>query len=99
MIVMLLGAGMLRNSVSSRRVIGASLLASVSFFLGSNYTVWAEWNMYPKTFDGLGTSYFAALPFFRNSVISEIVFSLLIFGIGRYRGALMPTKRVQSLRA
>ena len=98
LVVMMLGAGMFRNSMSSRRVIGASLLASASFFLASNYTVWAEWSMYPKTSGGLGTCYIAALPFFRNSVISEIVFSLLIFGIGRYSDALMPAKRVQSVR-
>lgn len=92
---LLFGAGMLRNSLSTSRVIGASLLASVSFFLASNFTVWVEWGMYPKTFAGLEVCYIAALPFFRNSVISELVFSLLLFGLSGYTAALMPAKRMQ----
>ena len=80
-IVMLLGSGVLRNSCSWQRVAGCSLLASVSFFAVSNYAVWAVWQMYPKTLAGLGTCYAAALPFFRNSLTSELCFSLLFFGL------------------
>jgi hypothetical protein len=97
--VLILGAGMLRNSISTPRVIGASLLASVSFFLVSNFTVWAEWGMYPKTFSGLGICYAAALPFFRNSLVSETTFSLLIFGISRYSEAFMPARCMQDARS
>lgn len=77
--VMFLGAAMLGNSISAGRVLGSSLLSSVSFFVASNFTVWAEWNMYPKTWEGLGACYVAALPFFRNSIVSETVCSLAIF--------------------
>ncbi len=79
--VMFFGAAMLGNSISTGRVLGSSLLASVSFFAVSNFTVWAEWNMYPKTWAGLGVCYVAALPFFRNSIVSETVWSLAIFGV------------------
>lgn len=79
--VAFLGAGVLRSSASVPRVLAASLLASVSFFLASNFAVWYAWALYPHTGRGLATCYIAALPFFRNSVISETVFSLLIFGI------------------
>jgi hypothetical protein len=92
---LILGAGMLRSSISTPRVLGASLLASVSFYLASNFTVWAEWGMYAKTWSGLGACYIAALPFFRNSVVSETAFSLLVFGIYRYNRALMPARRMQ----
>jgi hypothetical protein len=81
LIVMVLGSGLLRTSRSWRRVAGCSLLASVSFFLVSNCAVWAVWQMYPKTLSGLGTCYVAALPFFRNSLTSELCFSLLLFGL------------------
>jgi len=81
LIVMLLGSGALRSSRSWPRVAGCSLLASVSFFLASNYAVWAVWQMYPKTLAGLGACYMAALPFFRNSLASELCSSLLLFGL------------------
>jgi hypothetical protein len=88
LLVMLLGSGLLRTSRSWPRVAVCSLLASVSFFLASNFAVWAVWQMYPGTLAGMGACYVAALPFFRNSVTSELCFSLLLFGL---------TNRVRSL--
>jgi hypothetical protein len=81
LIAMLLGASLLRTSRSWRWAAGCSLLASVSFFLVSNVAVWALWQMYPRTLAGLGACYVAALPFFRNSLTSELCFTLLLFGL------------------
>jgi len=81
LIVMLLGSGVLRSSRSCLRVAGCSILASVSFFLVSNYAVWAVWQMYPRTLAGLEMCYLAAIPFFRNSLSSELAFSMLLFGL------------------
>ncbi len=91
---MFLGAAIFGVSISTRRVLGSSLLASVSFFVASNFTVWAEWGMYPKTLSGLVACYIAALPFFRNSIVSETVCSLLILAFFRYRESLA-LRRVQ----
>jgi hypothetical protein len=93
--VMFLGAGTLRNSISTLRVLGASLSASVSFFVASNFAVWAAWGMYAKTLGGLGTCYIAALPFFRNSIVSETVFSLMIFSLARFSQAFVPAPRMR----
>ncbi len=93
----MLGAAMLGHSISTRRVLGASLLASVSFFLASNFTVWAEWGMYAKTWGGLGACYIAALPFFRNSIVSETECSLLIYAFFRYRETLVLNRRIEAV--
>ncbi len=95
MLVLFVGAGMLGTKISMRRVLAASLLVSVSFFAVSNFAVWAEWGMYAKTLGGLGSCYIAALPFFRNSIVSETVFSLLIFSLARNSQALMPVPRMR----
>jgi hypothetical protein len=87
---MFLGGAILGNSISTAPVLGSSLLASVSFFVASNFTVWAEWGMYPKTLSGLGACYIAALPFFRNSIVSETVCSVLVFTLARYSQRFMP---------
>lgn len=81
LIAMLLGASLLRTSRSWQRVAGCSLLTSVSFFLASNFAVWTAWQLYPKSLIGLEACYEAALPFFRNSLTSELCFSLLLFGL------------------
>ena len=46
--ILLLGS-QLRENTNWLRVGGAALASSVSFFMVSNFAVWAAWNMYPKT--------------------------------------------------
>ena len=82
LVVMLLGAGLLKGGLSMRLGVACSLALSISYFVISNFIVWAIWNMYPRTLYGLWTCYLAAVPFFRNSLISELLCSLLLFGLG-----------------
>jgi hypothetical protein len=95
LMAMLLGAGALGISRSWQRVAGCSLITSVTFFLVSNFAVWAAWQMYPKTPAGLFTCYVAALPFFRNALSSEFCFSLLFFGLMGRVGALTAAETTQ----
>lgn len=80
--VILLGGALLGRQVSPLRVAAGSLAASIAFFLVSNLAVWAVWQMYPKTLAGLATAYVAAIPFFRNQALSDLVFSAVLFGFG-----------------
>lgn len=78
--ILMLGTN-LREKITFLRVVGAALTSSVSFFLISNFAVWAAWPaMYPRGFSGLMMSYTAGLPFFRNTVESDLLFSLAFFG-------------------
>ena len=90
-----LGALALGKTISMRRVVGSALLVSVSFFVVSNFSVWAEWHMYPKTLGGLAACYVAALPFFRNSVVAEVLCSSLLFGMARYSQTMMVGARLK----
>lgn len=74
-----LGVVMLKK-VTLPRVIGVSMLASVAFFLVTNFFVWINSGMYPTTFEGLIECYTLAIPFFRNTLVGDMVFSLLLFG-------------------
>ena len=85
--ILWLGTG-LREKSGAVRVIGAALASSVSFFLISNFAVWAAWQMYPKNFSGLMMSYAAGLPFFRGTVESDVFFSIAFFGVPVFLHAL-----------
>jgi hypothetical protein len=62
--------------------IGASALASsVSFFLLSNFAVWACYNMYPKNAAGLMTSYAVGLPYFQRQMVGDLLFTAAFFAI------------------
>ena len=90
-----LGAMAFSKKISMRRVIGSSLLVSISFFVVSNFSVWFEWHMYPKTLSGLAACYVAALPFFRNSVVAEVLCSSLLFGLARYSQTVVVGTRLK----
>ena len=69
----------LRTNSKPWRVIGAALASSVSFFVLSNFAVWACWNMYPKNVSGLMLSYAAGLPFFRHALEGDLLFTSAMF--------------------
>ncbi|HXZ39710.1 MAG TPA: DUF6580 family putative transport protein [Terriglobales bacterium] len=69
----------LRTNAKPLRVIAAALASSVSFFLLSNFTTWAYWNMYPKNVKGLEMAYAAGLPFFRHAVEGDLLFTIAMF--------------------
>lgn len=70
----------LRNREDVARVGVAALAGPTAFFLISNFGVWLGWRMYPATWDGLVACYVAAMPFYRNSVLSSVAYTALFFG-------------------
>lgn len=72
---------LLKGRIRPLYVGGTSLALSVSFFLVSNFAVWAVWNMYPKNFSGLMASYVAGIPFFQKGIGSDLLFSAVFFSV------------------
>ncbi|HKW18533.1 MAG TPA: DUF6580 family putative transport protein [Terriglobales bacterium] len=62
-------------------IICSALASSVSFFLLSNFAVWAAYDMYPKSLSGLIACYAAAVPFFRGTFASDLLFTPLLFAV------------------
>lgn len=63
------------------RLVATTLGSSVAFFVLSNFAVWAVWEMYPKTWEGLMACYVAAIPFFRNALAGDLFFTAVMFSI------------------
>jgi hypothetical protein len=96
--VIVLGALLLRSKTTVTRVVSGTLLASTSFFLVSNYAVWAgQMGMYPHSFSGLLTCYAAGLPFYRNDLISTAIVAGLAFGIPHLLKLHEANKQTQTL--
>ena len=72
---------LLRNHAGPARIVGAALATSVSFFVISNFAVWLTWNMYLHNLGGLAACYAAAVPFFRNDVVSNLLFTTVMFSV------------------
>ncbi|MBI3573060.1 MAG: hypothetical protein HY092_02575 [Candidatus Kerfeldbacteria bacterium] len=71
----------LRRRVSFGRWIFATLAGSVIFFLVTNAAVWMFGKIYPSSIIGLWQSYIAGLPFFRNTLAGDLVYSSMFFGL------------------
>jgi len=78
---MVLGQILLKAKTTWVRFGAGALLGPTSFFLLSNYAVWAGSGMYPNTLSGLGTCFVAALPFYRNDLISTALVAGVAFGV------------------
>jgi hypothetical protein len=80
LLIVLMGM-FIKNHVNAKNVIIVSLLASILFFIITNFAVWAFGSMYPKTALGLGEAYFLAIPFFRNTLLGDLFYSGVFFGV------------------
>lgn len=78
-LIMLVGMGWLQK-ITTFRVLGASLSASLLFFLVTNFSVWLESSMYPTSLAGLLSCYTAGIPFLGNTVMGDLFFSAAMFG-------------------
>jgi hypothetical protein len=69
----------LRTHQKPLPVLGAALASSMSFFLISNFAVWAATFLYPKTWEGLMASYTLGIPFFRRGLEGDVLFTVVMF--------------------
>lgn len=89
--VIVLGYFLLAKKVSALRVGSAVLIAPTSFFLITNFAAWvSSTTLYPRSIAGLGMSYTAGLPFYRNDLISTAAVAALVFGLPALARQLTP---------
>lgn len=89
----------LRNRRSAGRVATASLACSTTFFLLSNFGVWAS-GMYSASLTGLVACYAAALPFFQYTLAGDLFYTGLTFGsvaAWRLSGGLIVASRTAKI--
>lgn len=76
------------NKVSTMRVVGATTVGSVVFFLVSNFGVWfsgvlnPSMALYPADLSGLAACFTAALAFYRDhpTILGDLLFTVVLFG-------------------
>lgn len=71
---------LLLKKINVSNLLLANVVGTLGFFLVSNFGVWANGTMYAHTLEGLTTCYTMALPFLRNSLTSNLLFSAVFFG-------------------
>jgi len=69
----------LKTNMNIGRITLAVVGSSILFFIISNFGAWFTSGLYPMTLDGLMQAYVAAIPFFQNSLLGNLVFTALLF--------------------
>jgi hypothetical protein len=64
---------------TSTFLIATGITANIFFFLWTNFGVWLLGSMYAKDLSGLFMSYINAIPFFKNQLLSTLVFIPLLY--------------------
>ncbi len=77
-IIIALIGGLIKNN-KWQSLLKASLFSSVLFFLITNFGVWMTGSMYQKNLSGLMQSYAFGIPFFRNTLISDLFYTFSFF--------------------
>lgn len=76
--------GMRLKDIKMTNVAVASFASSTIFFAVTNFAVWMEGRMYSMTFDGLVLCFTNAIPFYRNMMIGDFIYSAALFGLYAY---------------
>ena len=79
-LIVVLGMAMIRQKKIGN-IFFASVSASVSFFMISNFGVWISTPYYAKTVAGLVACYTAAIPFFHQTLLGDLFFVAILFGL------------------
>ncbi|MBM4072187.1 MAG: hypothetical protein FJ271_25165 [Planctomycetes bacterium] len=78
--LLIAGAGLaLRQRRTAINVAAVALASSLLFFFVSNFAYWTT-GAYPMTWDGLLLCFDMAIPFYRVSLLSDLIFGLVLFG-------------------
>ena len=74
-VIYLIGYYFIKN-ISFKNVLLGAVIGSFIFFVLTNLGVW--FIGYPKTTDGLIACYVAAIPFYKNTLLSAIIYTSVI---------------------
>ncbi len=87
-----------RERKSWKTVLGGSLLSAFLFFVVTNWGVWLVGGLYPPTMEGLRRCFLMAIPFFRYTLASTVMYTVAFFVLyERIAGYISRTKYAGAL--
>jgi len=90
----LIARGLLRE-LTPLRLVGATFLASLAFFVLSNLGVFVS-GYYGFSLEGLIACYVAAIPFWQNSLIADFTSTALVFAVYLALTRAIPSMKVHA---
>lgn len=87
---LIIAMGRMLKNVNVLNVVASSLAGAVVFFVITNFSVWLTSGFYEYSFAGLINCYEMAIPFFRNTISSSLLYSAVMFGSYEVLSRMIP---------
>jgi hypothetical protein len=71
----------IRKNKTFFSVVGVSFVSAIMFFVITNFGVWLVAGLYPRTAAGLLECFMLAIPFFRNTLASTVIYTMVFAGV------------------
>ena len=78
------------------KVLSSSVVASIIFYITTNFGVWYAMDLYPATTSGLISCYIAGIPFLKSMTLSTVIFSTTLFVLFKVVKKLRPDFTLQN---
>jgi len=90
MIAIVFAGILILKKINIQRVIGGAISASVLFFIISNFGVWLTSPAYDISLQGFIACYTMAIPFFHMSVVGDLFYCGVLFGLFEFAKYKVP---------
>ena len=77
-------------AINFYKVLSSSVVASIIFYITTNFGVWYAMDLYPATTSGLISCYIAGIPFLKSMTLSTVIFSTTLFVLFKVVKKLRP---------
>lgn len=71
----------LKHHKNIKNIFLTTIFSSILFFIVTNFGVWLMTNLYPKNAPGLIEAFILAIPFFKNTLMGDLLFTASFFTV------------------
>ena len=89
-VIIVIGSHYWLKQISLPSLSLAAVISALVFFAITNFGAWLSHDMYPHTVSGLGQAYIAGIPFFKNTLLSNVLFT----AVGLYASQQLSNKQL-----
>lgn len=86
------------SNITNAKIFGGAVMATVLFFIVTNFGTWLVGTLYAKSLAGLMACYIAAIPFLLNSLVSNLLFAFVAFYLYSYIIERKPSLKLTQIK-
>lgn len=86
------------SKITNAKIFGGAIMATVLFFVVTNFGTWLAGTLYAKSLSGLIACYIAAIPFLLNSLVSNLLFAFAAFYLYSFIIEKKPSLRLTQIK-